>query len=260
MPAIKYSLTANTITYADLEKIQKPAINSFLNMMGFNKHMPRAVVFGPIQFGGLGTEQGIEKVLFFIRHTHSKTTMGKLAIIVLHNYQLSAGIKLSVLQNTCPLPHCNDTWIDAVRDFLHTVNGSIEMEQEFQIKPLRTNDEHIMDQVLQSNFTDKDKIAFNRCRLYAQVTMISEISDQTGTYILDKAMDPKFLSSGTQMLHNISSSTLQWPNQECPDIKTWRIWKKILVATFAHSGKKLTDHSESGTSTGAISQDNGYKN
>ena len=48
--SIGYCLTITQFTAKQCDKIQQPEYNSILPKMGFNKHFPRAVIFGPLKF------------------------------------------------------------------------------------------------------------------------------------------------------------------------------------------------------------------
>ncbi len=52
-PALTYSLPAIFIDEPVLNKIQHKAIESFLPELGYNLTFPRAVVFGPPEYGGM---------------------------------------------------------------------------------------------------------------------------------------------------------------------------------------------------------------
>jgi hypothetical protein len=53
-PAMEYPLLITTFSKAQLEKIQQPFINLMLPKIDLNRHMPRAVIYGPWFRGGLG--------------------------------------------------------------------------------------------------------------------------------------------------------------------------------------------------------------
>jgi hypothetical protein len=77
-PSIKYALPVTFISSTKLQKIQQTTINSVLPTLGFNKHMPRAVVFATKSRGGLGilnlpTEQGTSQIQLLITHLRAKT-------------------------------------------------------------------------------------------------------------------------------------------------------------------------------------------
>jgi hypothetical protein len=51
-PSIKYVLPATSIEPHILTKMQQPITNTVLSQLGFNRHMPRSVVFAPVSLGG----------------------------------------------------------------------------------------------------------------------------------------------------------------------------------------------------------------
>jgi hypothetical protein len=54
LPALCYSLQITLINQIDMETIQSKATMAFLSAQGFNRNMPRAVVFAPKLYQGLG--------------------------------------------------------------------------------------------------------------------------------------------------------------------------------------------------------------
>ena len=54
IPSINYSFQAGILTLRDAEKVQGTTIQALLAAFGYNPGMPRAVVFGPTESGGLG--------------------------------------------------------------------------------------------------------------------------------------------------------------------------------------------------------------
>jgi hypothetical protein len=46
LPALRYSLSVTSINQIDLETIQKNMTSTIRSAMGFNRNMPREVVFG----------------------------------------------------------------------------------------------------------------------------------------------------------------------------------------------------------------------
>ena len=79
IPSLRYGLGTCSFPISDLIRIQRPAINAILPKMGYNRHLPRAVVFGPRNFGALGLpslvfEQGIQQLQFIGRHLRAPTS------------------------------------------------------------------------------------------------------------------------------------------------------------------------------------------
>ncbi|MGH7954578.1 MAG: hypothetical protein ACREOZ_01305 [Gloeomargaritales cyanobacterium] len=66
-PKIEYSSPVVGLTMREANEIHRPIINAVLNKMRMNRHMPRAVIFGPHSMGGLEwpqlyIEQGINHI------------------------------------------------------------------------------------------------------------------------------------------------------------------------------------------------------
>jgi hypothetical protein len=54
IPAMLYSLPATCLTDKQLYKVQRKAIGKLIQIMGFEEKFPRAAVFGPFNYGGIG--------------------------------------------------------------------------------------------------------------------------------------------------------------------------------------------------------------
>ena len=64
IPSMSYSLNITSIGQQPLQQMQQQAKAIFLSGMGFNRHMPNAVIFGSPKLGGidlrdLGDQEGI---------------------------------------------------------------------------------------------------------------------------------------------------------------------------------------------------------
>jgi len=164
--------------------------------MGYNQHMPKELVYAPSTHGGIGiknlcTEQGLAKVLQVLKHLRAKTTLGTLLTITIQAYQLQAGIPENVLEDTTPLPWMPDRWLNNLRHFLHSIGGTIELENKWTIPKLRENDRHLMSDFLNANLPQRDLTKLNNCRLYLQVTTLAKIAGHTGTKLLDTNITTK---------------------------------------------------------------------
>ncbi len=116
LPTITYSFPATNMTQATLEKAQSMTTPFILSKIGYNKNMPKAVVYTPTSHGGLGlkllhTKQGLQKVLQVLKHLRAKTTLSKLITTTIDAYQLQAGIPSHILIDTKPLLWMPDRWV-----------------------------------------------------------------------------------------------------------------------------------------------------
>jgi hypothetical protein len=100
-----YSLTAVNLNEKQLTTIQRKATSNYTQAAGFETTFPKAIVHGPISFGGLGflhlfVESNIGKIGTIICHINKKNALGKSKVTNLNWVQLHAGTGTPLLQNT----------------------------------------------------------------------------------------------------------------------------------------------------------------
>ena len=234
IPSLRYGLGTCYFSPKDLLTIQRPAIRTILPKMGFNQHLPRDVVFGPRNLGGLGLpslvfEQGLQQIQFIGRHLRSPTSpLRPLFQISLEWYRTLAGY------TTCPLatPHLpishveGAKWYVSLQEFLSSIRHSLDIPNLLCPKKLRDHDQAIMS-LPQAGFSTQELLYINRCRLFLQVHTISEISTADGTHLLSS------IWRGQQPTN--SYSKLLWPRQQRPFPLAWRAWRRFLAQALRPS-------------------------
>jgi hypothetical protein len=230
IPSLTYSLGATCFNPTEAASIQKGSLHLILASMGINRNMPRSVVFAPTNLGGLGfkclyTEQGCQQIENFIGHLRIDSTVGKLMRSTLSFHQLTAGTSGSLLaMPSTDIPYLEKGWITSLRSFLASINGTIEIDNHFQLHPVRHNDCILMD-----SFNDPNSLAstverINHCRLFLQVTSLADLCNGTGTALLPAAYHGHPLPD--------SHSTLKWPRQVRPPASSWAAWQHALRKWF----------------------------
>ena len=228
IPSLRYGLGTCYFDPTALLKIQRPAVNTILPKMGFNRHLPRAVVYGPRNLGALGLpslifEQGLQQVQFLGRHLRSPNSpLRSLFQLGVEWFRTLCGY------TTCPLasPAINTqhvelaTWFRSLQGFLATIHHSLEIPNLYLPRSVRQSDVAIMD-LPTATFTLSDLQRINRCRLYLQVSVLSEISTGDGTQLQKEAW------KGQLPLNNYS--LLLWPRQPRPSAPAWRTWRRFLT-------------------------------
>jgi len=116
LPTMTYPLPATTLSNSTLKKAQSSTTPIILSKMGYNRNMPKTIVYAPNSHGGLGfrhlhTEQGVQKVLHTIKHLRSKTSLSRLLEANIQAYQIQSGLEHSILEDTQPLPWMSNRWI-----------------------------------------------------------------------------------------------------------------------------------------------------
>jgi hypothetical protein len=102
-PSIGYRTPATTLTQQECYNIQKPVVNAIFPKMGTSRKAHRSVVFGTVQFGGLGLDhlaayQGHSRLQYLMVHLRCNSTTGKLMRSMLDYTQLECGCTGNVLE------------------------------------------------------------------------------------------------------------------------------------------------------------------
>ena len=234
---LEFPLTVTQFTQAQCDLISSPVLNVCLTKMGYNKHMPREVVYGPKQMGGLGLhdlyiEQGIKAVTALVGHLREPASQtAKMMLVELQWCQVQAGTAINLLEEpSTPIEYIETCWIMNIRSFLDTYNLRIDLTQAAPPAPACENDAFIMDSIRTSNLCTASQLQrINACRMYLRVQRLSEISVADGTALCKEAL------SGTDRL--AFSSEEGWPRQGRPPKKEWQYWSKTIRAVFSIDGR-----------------------
>jgi hypothetical protein len=145
-PSITYLLSTTTMSKCDLTEIGLQATQNFLLKMEFNRHFPRVLCWGPLEFGGLTlrdlfTEQGTLRIKSLMEHhVYHNTETGQMMMIALQSLQMEAGISAHLLTDPTPLLVYTVTcWILATRDFMATNQLSLEFKNSWNFRIARDN-------------------------------------------------------------------------------------------------------------------------
>jgi hypothetical protein len=233
LPAVRYSLNITSRNQMDLETVQSKAVMAFLAAQGFNRHMPREIVFAPTIFQGLGLRhlydlQGSDTTRLLLQELNQEGSMTqRMLLILLDTIQLESGIGQPILENCKALEYLEWGWIPQIRDFLWHIKGQIIGAT--MIPPIyRKNDSYLMDSTYLEGLSRRDKIYIHRCRIYLQVETVSDITAADGTHI-----DPVWKRQDST---KPSRSLIRWPRQQAPHAAAWRVWSKFLDSYYNDSG------------------------
>jgi hypothetical protein len=122
--SLTFGFSSTTLTYTQLDSIQRPMMNAILPKMGYSSKTTKDVVFGPSKYLGmglrhLGYEQGVQQCILLIKHLRAHQKLSQLLRIGLAWFQLHAGISKPILE--CPeleLTHLETGWFRSLRTFL----------------------------------------------------------------------------------------------------------------------------------------------
>ena len=207
-----------------------------LPRLNFARNHPLALRYAPTNRGGLGLPhfyviQGTLLVKQALKHIRLQSSLGENLHIHLQWTQLHSGLQTGILTDTnTDLKYIPNNWWTKLREFLHKIQGSLHLEKDYVMHPLQQDDRSIMEDILRSyQWQTKEKKRINACRLYLQITFVSEIATDGKT--LDFQADYK---TGLA-----SRSTLRWPRQSNPNHQSWMVWRKALRKLCRSDGRTL---------------------
>jgi hypothetical protein len=149
IPAMRYSLAIMSINQVDFETIQRKTTMSLLAFLGYNRNMPREVIFGSQKYQGVGLRhlydiQGTDGTRLLLQELNAQSKTNTMLSILLDAIQQEAGIGRPILEDTRPLQYIEWGWIPSIRDFLHHIDAKIINATE-GLPTYRENDSLIMD-------------------------------------------------------------------------------------------------------------------
>ncbi len=203
--------------------------------MGFHRNLPRSVVFAPRCLGGIGLcnlihEQFTQQIIILICHLHAATTLGRTMETMIRSYQLWAGLRQSILWDTQPCPWIPDWWLSHLRATMRSLQIQLRYAA-WTVLPSRIGDRYLMEDFLDQNLPRYKLERLNACRMYLQVTTLSEIMDNTGAELLPQILSRKnnAIPAG---LAEISSSTLHWPHVNLLSPACWKLWTTTICSIY----------------------------
>jgi hypothetical protein len=225
IPSMLYSLVATSLREIHIDKIQQKAMMVFIRIMGFEKNFPRAVIFGPKKYGGIGLQKlsvdsNTNKIEAIMCHLNNATDLGDVILICLNLLQLHSGSAIPVLTNQNILDYIEPNWFDSVCELLIMTGATLIIHELWVPKLYRENDYIIMDKIEKTSLSRNQIKIFNSWRLYFQINSASEIINFSGDKIRNEYMKISDRSEYS------SSSQILWPIQEIPHRDTFKIWLK----------------------------------
>jgi len=210
-PKITYPFPCVSLTPAQCRYIQAPVLEAILPKLHLNHHTSRAVLFSGARYGGLGipenfTDLGYGHLNYFIGHLKLGDDVGQLIHMLITHTQMQVGSATPFFK----LPHqaygkwIDNTWITDIWQFTNQAGITIEIENQWLPRLSRRGDATIMDKALTLNLNAYQLKCINICRLFLQVTTISDITMAVGETIVTCIWEGLRDSS--------RPSNLLWPN------------------------------------------------
>jgi hypothetical protein len=230
-PVVGYSLPVGAMSEEQAHKAQGVVVQPLLQALGFNATTPSAVVYAPLEIGGIGfrhlfAEQGTTKMRHMLQQIRLNSLVGQNLVIMMQWAQVEAGISQPILVNAKDrLPQLTEQkYITSHRKYLFISGMGLQIKA-IQLPAIkRLNDKVLMDQASKmdkKHMSNKIIERINRCRNFMRVETIANVATSDGKYICRHAFECK-------VEVRTRSKTL-WPNQ--PHVGIYHIYCKIVFSS-----------------------------
>ena len=223
---LRYVASIIGVEQVAMDRLNRPVVAACLSASGYHSKMPRSIVYGPEELGGLewerpSTLQLNEKVKLFMQHVRTGSEIGELMRITMEVTQLQSGIREQALMTSLPIekyvPRC---WIVDFKKKLNEAGAKVQVTEQNQlIKPLRENDIVLMEHWLDEVKDEKALRDINSARLYMKAATLADIVTMDGRAITERAWN---------MEGPIRDSRWEWPVQEKPSHTVKKLWQQLL--------------------------------
>ncbi len=200
-------------------------MSRIVSKCGYNRNTKSAILYGPLQYGGsnfrhLFDQQGLGQIALFLRHWRQNTVAGQLLMHVVAWAQFASGMASPLLETpSVSIPHLESKWLASLRSYLASINAAIHLDAP-GLPPLeREHDGYIMEWIVHSHqFTDKEIVRLNYCRLFLNAVTLSDLTMTNG-----RQLDLGKLEGAPSII----SAQSQWMavNQDRPSEKEWQLWR-----------------------------------
>eukprot|EP00956_Cyclotella_meneghiniana_P033092 scaffold93176_cov89-Cyclotella_meneghiniana.AAC.1 len=229
----RYGLTLSQFTKAQCERMSAQINKTFLPLMRINRHMPRAVVYGPVRWGGLGLNTDMYclqlqcAMVYLVRVLRWDKIVADDIITAIDALQLRSGFVSPVLEEvSTPIVHAGKGWLlNLMRAMMREYDVSAQIEHLWKPSLQRENDVALLEAFSKiDGIKPREMILASEFRIWLRVTMLSELADEQGTKI-----ERYKIMNGSEWR---ATTTLKgWPTGIVPTDEHRRVFRHCLRAT-----------------------------
>jgi hypothetical protein len=235
LKTLEYPLPVTTLSKKQCDKITSILANTALPRCGFMRSFPRALMHAPLAVGGLNvpnlyTEQGIGHITRLIRYSQSRHhSTGKLLRFTCEAFKLQMGCNGNIFSFPTMLSTlATNSWIKSTWEFAQENQITI-MDDIPDLQPLRIGDRLIIPTLAILGFSAPDLALINQCRLFLQVSWISECVTADGQRLERRAFQFPYHLDYIPYYH--------YPEQHCPANRSWQLWTQAFKLLCGNNGR-----------------------
>jgi hypothetical protein len=236
--SIQYPLPATTLSESQCRSIMAPLLAQGLPGIGVVRSLKRDVVYGPVQYHGLGisclfTFQMTEHIVRILKYGIATNHLtGQLIRHTLEATKLEIGCEGPLMMK--PFHTYSDlitpTWLTQTWQFLSNHNMQID-DLVADLALDREHDQFIIGAFQQAGYNGKTLGRLNRCRVFLQATTVSDISTGCGKFVAQAAW--------TGRVDTTRMRKYNWPDQGKPTSSDWTIWQEAVTKALCTRPKIL---------------------
>ena len=232
VPKLTYTLHATSFTSSQCKAINTIISKTFLPRLRLNRHFPRAVLYGPVTYGGMAfpeiqSLQCATQLEYVIKQLRWNHTVANDLLVTIDSAQLHTGVGPPLMEITTPsIKYAGPSFILSLRDQLTHIGGSLWIEDVWSPPLQREQDEFIMDRFLRiPGITTSQLHRANAVRLYLRALTIADIAHPSGRFIPDGNLSGEWQGG----------SDLHWPYQPKPPPQFWAEFRRCIRRSFCTS-------------------------
>ena len=155
IPKLTYALHLSSFTPTQCGHIDTIIRQKIIPRLRLNRHFPSAVLYGPMELGGLDftqyeTLQLTTQVSYLLKQLRWDRTVANDSIVTLDSLQLASGLSTQLMEHPDkPIVYLGDSYFLHIRSQLAEINASIWIKDFWRPQVHRERDEFIMDKFLQ---------------------------------------------------------------------------------------------------------------
>ena len=228
-PKLSYALHGTSFTEKQCGKINSMIRSTFLPITRFNRNFPSAVLYGPMDYGGMEfieayTLQDQVQLNYLIKQLRWDRVVANDFLVALDSVQMCSGFVEPILESVADaIEYLSPSYIINLRTRLREMKAYVWIEKSWTPKLQREGDMSIMQAFTQCSTISRAMLKqANAVRLYLRVVTIADLADVGGTFI------PSGMLTGTWT----AGTNLKWPYQPRPTAAAWSTFRRCLRLTF----------------------------
>ena len=231
MKTLEYPMVAVSLTMKQWNYILAPVLKHALPRTGLVRTFPRAILFGPKEFGGLGWMHPFHKQYLLqlqvpIREFDRQTVTSSLITACFEAAKLESGFNCSSPHWDSKIlnPILTESWLTALLQYCQHHGLSLQ-DTAADLQSSTSKDLFIMEEVVKAGYRKSDLMKINFCRMALRVINLSDIACADL-----RSINPDFLR---QRSPHTRWADLAWPRQpETLPSAWWKVWSDAIQRVF----------------------------